>query len=65
LWEFSCVLIVLADAFYTVSVTEEVSDNVGIIMMKQYTTFFKLEVKSLLKWYVQDIYILTKSGFCY
>ena len=58
-------LIVLADAFYTVSVTEEVSDNVGIIMMKQYTTFFKLEVKSLLKWYVQDIYILTKSGFCY
>jgi len=59
------VLIVLADAFYTVSVTEEVSDNVGIIMMKQYTTFFKLEVKSLLKWYVQDIYILTKSGFCY
>ena len=32
-------IIALADAFCTVSVTEEVSDNVVIIMMKKYTTF--------------------------
>ena len=49
-------IIVLPDTFCTVSVTEEISDNVVIIMMKKYTTFYKLEVKSLLKWYVEDIY---------
>jgi len=51
--------------YRAVSVTEEISDNVVIIMMKKYTTFYKLEVKSLLRWHVQDIYILTESGICY